>query len=149
MDTFDRLFIGFAFFLQVVLIIHFAIRKQRFDLTKRFGWIVYALSILALTLSVILLLNGKSWDLWLAGFLYLVWSIYGYFVEYVKKINWRTPFLKSIGIPYVFLYLITIMFYWWPLANIYKPLWYVYALFFIATTALNVTSHKPAAEPNP
>lgn len=142
MDVFDRLYIGFAFFLQVVLIIHFAVRKRRFDLTMRYGWIVYALSIPAAVLSVVLLLNGKSWGLWLAGFLYLGWALFGFFIEYVKLISWRNPFRKSIGIPYLLLYLITIMFYWWPLANLYKPLWYLYTFLFFATTYLNVTSHK-------
>jgi len=92
--------------------------------------------------SVILLLGGKTWSLWLSGFLFLVWAIFGYAVEYVKGIQWRSPIRWSIFGPYVFLYLATIMFYWWPLGLINKPLWGVYALLFIASTILNVTSHK-------
>ena len=91
---------------------------------------------------MVLLLGGKVWSLWLSGFIYLIWAIYGYMVEYVKGIQWRSPARWSILGPYVFLYLAAVMFYWWPLALIYKPLWYVYAVLFIASTYLNVTSHK-------
>lgn len=147
LDIFGKLFIGFAFFLQTILIIHFALRRRRFDLTLRYGWIVYALSIPAAALSIVFILRGKSWELWAAGFLYLIWAIFGYTVEFVKKLTWRSPFLKSIGIPYVFLYLATIMFTWWPLGNLYKPLWYVYAILFLVSTLLNVTSHK-VSKPN-
>ncbi len=48
----------------------------------------------------------------------------------------------SIAGPYVFLYLATVMFYWWPLALVSKPLWYVYAFLFMISTILNVTSHR-------
>jgi hypothetical protein len=44
--------------------------------------------------------------------------------------------------PYLLLYLGTVMFYWFPLALIWKPLWYAYAVLFIISTYLNVTSHK-------
>jgi hypothetical protein len=44
--------------------------------------------------------------------------------------------------PYIVLYLATVMFYWWPLALIYKPLWYAYAILFIVSTILNITSHQ-------
>lgn len=142
LDIYDKLFIGFAFFLQAILIIHFALRRRRFDLTLRYGWIVYALSIPAAALSIMFILGGKSWQLWVAGFLYLIWAIFGYTVEFVKKITWREPFIKSVGIPYVFLYLTTIMFYWWPLGNLYKPLWYGYLVLFLVSTFLNITSHK-------
>jgi hypothetical protein len=34
------------------------------------------------------------------------------------------------------------MFYWWPLALISRPLWYIYAVLFIVSTVLNVSSHQ-------
>jgi hypothetical protein len=91
---------------------------------------------------MLLLLNGKAWSLWLGGVIYLVWAIYGFAVEYIKKIQWRNPIRLPIFGPYVFLYLAAVMFYWWPLGLISKPLWYVYAVLFIASTTLNITSHK-------
>jgi len=142
LDKRDTLFIVWAFFFQIVLIIHFAVRKQFFEsYTVKFGWIVYALSIPAVVISVILLLSGKSWSFWLGGFLFLIYAAYGYYIDYIKQIPWRNPLVLSIMFPYVTLYLGTIMFYWWPLALISRPLWFVYAGLFIISTILNITSH--------
>ena len=138
----DTLFVVWAFTFQIVLIIHFAVRKPFFEsYTEKFGWIVYALSIPAVVISVILLLGGKSWSFWLGGFLFLIYAVYGYYIDYVKQIPWRNPLDLSIMFPYVTLYLSTVMFYWWPLALISRPLWYAYAALFIISTILNITSH--------
>lgn len=142
LDFFEILYVVCAFLFQAILIIHFALRKWRFDLAIRYGWIVYAMSIPAALISLFLFLDGKSWSLWLGGFIYLIWALYGYTVEYVKRIEWRNPIHWPVFGPYIFLYLSTIMFYWWPLALIYKPLWYLFAILFITSTILNVTSHK-------
>jgi hypothetical protein len=83
-----------------------------------------------------------SWVYWLGGFLYLIWATVGYIVEYIRRIEWRTPFRWSTGGPYLTLYLATVMFYWWPLALIDKRLWYIYAALFAISTILNVTSHN-------
>jgi hypothetical protein len=143
LDKLETLFVAWAFLFQIVLIIHFVLRRWFFDTyIMQYGWIVYALSVPAAALSMLLLLGGKTWSLWLGGFIYLVWALYGYIVEYVRGIQWRNPIRWSIFIPYVFLYLATVMFYWFPLALIWKPLWYVYAVLFIIGTILNITSHK-------
>ena len=62
-------------------------------------------------------------------------------MEYQLGINWREPIVWPVFVPYVLLYLTTVMFYWWPVAQLYRPLWYVYAAFFAIGTYLNVTSH--------
>jgi len=142
LDKLDTLFVVCAFLFQVILILHFALRKWRFDVALRYGPIVYALSLPAAIVSLILLLGGKPWSLWLSGFLYLLWAIFGYSVEYVKKIEWRNSVRWPILGPYVLLYLATVMFYWFPLALLYKPLWYAYAVLFCASTYFNVTSHQ-------
>ena len=142
-DKLDILFVVTAFLFQIILIVHFALRKWRFEMAMRIGTLVYALSLPAVVISLILWVGGKPWGLWLGGFLYLAWAIYGYTVEFIKKIQWRSPMRWSVGGPYLLLYLATVMFYWWPLATIYKPLWYVYAVLFIISTVLNATSHKP------
>jgi hypothetical protein len=142
LDQLDLMFVVWAFLYQIVLIIHFSIRKRYFEsYTMKYGWIVYALAIPGLFISVFLFVGGKSRSFWLGGLLLLVFSIYGYYIDYIKKIQWRKPLNKSIMFPYVFWYLATIMFYWWPLALISKPLWYVYAVLFVAATYLNVKSH--------
>ncbi len=142
LDNLDILFVIWAFFLQIILIIHFAIRKPLFETyTKKFGWIVYALCIPAAVISIILLLGGKTLSFWIGGFLFLIYSAYGYWIDFVKKIPWRNPLRKDIMFPYVTLYLSTIMFYWWPLGMLYRPLWYVFAVLFVIGTILNITSH--------
>lgn len=142
LDKRDTLFAVWAFAVQIILVIHFAVRKRFFEsYTIKFGWIVYALSIPAVVISIILLLSGKSWSFWLGGFLFLIYAAYGYYIDYVKQIPWRNPLVLSIMFPYVTLYLSMIMFYWWPLALISRPLWFVYAVLFIIGTILNITSH--------
>ena len=142
LDHLDILFVIWAFLLQIILIIHFAIRKPLFEsYTEKFGWIVYALCFPALVISIIILINGKSWSFWLGGFLFVIWSAYGYWVDYIKGINWRNPLRKDVMFPYVSLYLGTIMFYWWPLALLYRPLWFVFGGLFVISTILNITSH--------
>lgn len=148
LDILEFLFVVSAFLFQIILNIHFALRKWHFDLAVRYGWIVYALSVPAATVSLLILLGGKPWTLWLGGFIYLVWATLGYTVEYVKDIQWRNPIRWSIFTPYVFLYLATVTFYWWPLALISRPLWYMYAVLFVISTILNITSHNGAREPS-
>ena len=141
-DSLDTLFIVWAFFIQVVLIVHFAIRKRFFEsYTMKYGWLVYALCFPAVALSLAMLLGGKTWSFWVGGFLFLLFSFYGYRIDFVKQINWRKPIRKDIMFPYVTLYLATIMFYWWPLGILSQPLWYAYAVLFVISTVLNLTSH--------
>jgi len=142
LDSLDLLFVVWAFALQIVLIIHFALRKRFIDsYTRRYGWLVYALSLPAAVISIILLLGGKTWSFWLGGFLFLLFALYGYRIDYVRQIPWRKPLLPRIMFPYVTLYLATVMFYWWPLGLLGRPLWIAYAALFVIATVLNLTSH--------
>lgn len=142
LDNLDRLFVIWAFFFQIILIVHFALRKRFFEgYTLRFGWLVYALSIPAAVISIILLLGGKSWSFWLGGFLFLIYAAFGYWIDYMKGIQWRNPLHVSVMIPYVLLYLGTVMFYWWPLGLLSRPLWIAFAMLFVIGTILNITSH--------
>lgn len=141
-DNLDKLFVIWAFFLQIVLIAHFAVRKILFDTyTVKWGWIVYALCIPAVIISIILLRGGKSWSFWLGGFLFLLYAAFGYWIDYVQKIPWRNPLQLRVMFPYVTLYLATIMFYWWPLGMLNRTLWIIYMGLFVIATILNITSH--------
>ena len=142
LDDLDTLFVVWAFFFQSALIVHFAVRKRFYEgYTMKVGWLIYALSIPAVAISIILLMGGKPWSFWVGGFLFLVYAAYGYWVDYVKRIQWRNPPRLSVLLPYVFLYLGTVMFYWWPLALLSRPLWVVFAVLFIIGAVLNITSH--------
>ena len=141
-DRLDNLFIYWVFFYQIVLIIHFAARKRYFEnYTLKYGWLVYALAIPAVIISIILLRGGKPWTMWLGGFLCLLYSAYGYYVDYVIQIAWRNPLVKRIMFPYVTLYLGTLMFYWWPLWPLSQLLWAAFAVLYVISMILNITSH--------
>ena len=142
LDSLTKLFVVWAFFLQIILILHFAIRKPLMEsYTEKFGWIVYALAIPSAIISLILLLGGKDWSFWLAGFMFIPYALFGLWVDYVAKIQFRNPFKPTVGIPYVLLYLVTIMFYWWPLWPISRTLWFIYAILYVIATVLNIVSH--------
>lgn len=142
LDNLDWLFVIWAFFVQIVLIVHFAARKRFFEsYTVQYGWLVYALGVPAAVISIVLLLGGKSWSFWLGGFLFLIYAAFGYWIDYVQGIPWRSPLRVSIMIPYVTLYLATVMFYWWPLGLLSRPLWIVFGLLFVISTILNFASH--------
>ena len=142
LDSLDKLFVAWAFIFQILLIVHFAVRKTFFEsYTLKYGWIIYALCIPAVVISVILLLGGKSWSFWLGGFLFLLFAVFGYWVDYVAQIQFRSPIKLSVLIPYVFLYLATVMFYWWPLRFLSQPLWFAYGILFVIATILNIRSH--------
>jgi len=141
-DNLDKLFVVWAFLLQIVLIVHFAIRKPFFEsYTVKYGWIVYALCIPAVVISIILIRGGKDWTFWLGGFLFLVYAIFGYWVDFVAQIPFRNPLRLSIVVPYAFLYLATVMFYWWPLWPLSRLLWGIYTVLYIIATILNIKSH--------
>ena len=142
LDNLDKLFVVWAFLFQIVFIIHFALRKPFMEsYTVKFGWIVYALCIPAVVISIILLRGGKNWSFWLGGFLFLIYAVFGYWVDFVAKIPFRNPLRPSIVYPYAILYLSTVMFYWWPLGRLSRQLWFAYAILFVISTILNITSH--------
>ena len=142
LDNLDKLFIVWAFLLQVVLIIHFALRKPFFEsYTVKYGWIVYAFCIPAAVISVILWRGGKSWSFWLGGFLFVIYAAFGYWIDFVVQAPWRNPIQWTIAIPYVVLYLAMVMFYWWPLGLLSRGLWFAYAILFVIATILNLRSH--------
>jgi len=142
LDNLDKLFVVWAFLIQVLLIVHFAIRKPLLEsYTEKYGWIIYALCIPAVVISIVLMRGGKSWSFWLGGFLFLVYAVFGYWVDYVAQIPFRNPLRLSIAFPYVFTYLATVMFYWWPVGLLNRPLWFVYAILFVIATILNIASH--------
>jgi hypothetical protein len=84
LDNPDVLYVVWSFLFQIVLIVHFSLRKWSFAIAIKYGWIVYALSLPACLVSLILLLGGKPWSLWVGGFIYLVWAVYGFMVEYLQ-----------------------------------------------------------------
>jgi len=142
LDTAERLFVIWSFVFQILLIVHFAIRKPLMEsYTLKFGWIIYALAIPAAVISIYILRAGKNWYFWIAGFIFVVYALFGFWVDYMAKIPFRNPLQLSVLLPYIFLYLATVMFYWWPLARLNRTLWFIYTILFIIASILNITSH--------
>jgi hypothetical protein len=142
LDKIERLFVIWASTLQLCLIAHFAVRKRFYEsYTMQYGWVAYALAIPAVVVSILLLLNGKSWSFWLGGFLFMIFSLFGYWVDYIADISFRSPFRPDVGVPYVILYLGSLMFYWWPVGMLSRPLWFFYTVLFTISTVLNIISH--------
>lgn len=141
MDRNQILYVTTSFGLQVALIVFFAARKWAFAAMMQHGWIVYALGVVAIAVSVVLYLRGAEWYFWIAGVLYLAWAVFGYTVDIGLKLTWRDPVNWAVLIPYIGLYLAMQMFYWWPLMRIQKSLWVVYTVLFIINTGLNFASH--------
>jgi hypothetical protein len=137
-----------ALAVQAVLCIHFAMRRWRPTVALRYGWVVYALAVPLAEVSVLMWLAGMGTAYWLGGVVYLAWAILGYIVEYALKIEWRSPIRWPVFVPYVILFLATMMLYWWPLWPLCRPLWAAAAALYVAGTVLNVTSHQ-AAEGTP
>lgn len=130
-----------AFAIQAVLIVFFALRLWAYDTALEVGWIVYAAAVPALVISALLARSRLPWHFWIGGPLFAIWALFGFYVDIVKPIAWRSPILPSVFVPYVVLYLAAQMFYWWPLARIRRPLWFAYAVVFAISTTLNLASH--------
>ena len=141
-DIQNPTYVVWAFAFQLVLIAFFALRRLNLDLAVKYGWVIYALSLPSIVVSIQQINAGNSWTFWVGGFIYLAWSVLGFLVEYVLNLTWRSPIVLRIFVPYVGLYLATVMFYWWPLGEIHKGYWYGAALLFVLSTILNVTSHR-------
>jgi len=140
--TLNSLFTLWSFTYLIVLIAHFSIRKVLFEpYTLNYGWWVYLLGIPAVIISILMFRGGMTWSFAVGGVLCLAFSAFGYYADYVLGTPWRSPVYLPILVPYVLLYLGTIMFYWFPLALIDHGLWYAYAVLFAVSTYLNITSH--------
>ena len=135
-----------AVLFHLTLLAHFALRRWAFDTALRWGWIVYALSIPAAAVSIVLLRAGVWWAYWVSGLLYLAWATFGFMIEYVLRIEWRNARRWPIFVSYVLLYMSTCMFYWWPPRLLSQGLWLLLGALFMASTVLNVTSHRRPAE---
>ncbi len=141
LDRLEKLFAFASFGIQLVMLLYFGLRKWRFDAAMRVGWIVYALAIPAVVISIVLLRGGKPWSLWLSGFLFVGWAAYGFYIDIIRALPWRHPIHWPVFIPYVFLYTVSQMFYWFPLGGLRREFWFIYAVLFALSTFFNVTSH--------
>ena len=140
-NPYDTLFVIFAFALQIALIVFFATRTWAYATALEFGWIIYALALPALVVSLVLIGAGRPWYQWLAGIAYTAFAIFGYVVDIARPIAFRDPAYGPVLVPYVVLYVGSLMFYWFPVGRLSRRLWFVYGGLYVVSTALNVLSH--------
>ena len=60
LDHYERLFVSTAFSIQIVLLVFFALRKWKFDTAMQIGWIVFALAVPAVIVSLELLVGDNG-----------------------------------------------------------------------------------------
>jgi hypothetical protein len=141
-DTQLAAFAAFALASQAILLLFFAGRRWRLAAAERYGWIAYAFGALGAALGIWLFFAGASWRLFAGPLLYAVWAAFGAWADLVRRNEWRwQPIRWSIFGPYLVLYLAAQMFLWWPLWNTWRTGWVTYLVFFIANTALNMSTH--------
>jgi hypothetical protein len=137
----ERLFAGTALAIQALLTAYFALRAWSFETALQIGWVIYAVAIPALIVSLVLTRARAPWYQWIGGPLYAAWAAFGFYVDIANPVGWRSPILAPVFVPYVALYLAATMFYWWPLGRISRRLWFAGAVLFAVGTALNFASH--------
>lgn len=142
MERNEKLFIFIAFTVQIVMVIYFGLRKWDYDLASEWGWVVYLLAFPTFLFSMEFVRCGESWTYWTGGILYGFWGVLGYSVDIVGGVEWRFPIYWPVFVPYLILYLAAIIFYWWPMENINRRLWYVYGCLILVSTYLNLTSQR-------
>jgi hypothetical protein len=147
-DILQTGFVILAFVIQVMLVGSFAARNWKPSIEEKLGWLVYGMGLPASVLGVLFLVNDQPWYYWTATLLFTVWAAFGYMVDVVLRVKWRNPPRWPIFIPYVVLFVSSLLAFWVPLWFIRPVLWIIYALLYAAHTALNMYSHfKPRKGP--
>lgn len=135
-------FVAFAFGVQVLLVLNFAARNWRPQLELKYGWVIYALGIVALLLAVVFAVSGQPWCTVLAFLLHAAWAGFGFYVDTYRRIEWRNPLRLPVLIPYVFLFIASQFAFWIPLWYVGLNHWAAYGVFYSVNTALNWFSHR-------
>ncbi|MFQ5651250.1 MAG: hypothetical protein ACE5IY_15030 [bacterium] len=105
-DIYRSLYVIFALFLQVLLIVHFAVRVWRPGIELQWGWLVYIIAGLpALILGILFIATRQPWYTSAALLIFFVWAAFGYAVDILHPVDWRgAPIMWSVFIPYVILF---------------------------------------------
>ncbi len=135
-------FVAFAFGVQVLLVLNFAARNWRPALERRYGWVIYALGIVALLPAVVFARSGQPWSTVLAFLFYTAWAAFGFYVDTYRQIEWRNPLRLPVMLPYVFLFVAAQMAFWVPLWFVGRGYWIAYGVLYSVSTTLNWYSHR-------
>jgi hypothetical protein len=141
-STLQALFVIFAFLTQALVIANFAARNWRPSLEIEYGWLIYAMGIVAIPLAILFLAGRQPWYIVTAPIVYSVWAALGYSVDRCRQVEWRSPPRWSIFIPYVGLFMASQFFFWIPLWYIGLGYWVAYTVAYAVNTGLNFYSHR-------
>jgi hypothetical protein len=138
----NKLFLGFAFLVQILLLLNFAARNWQPELEMRYGWLVYATGILALLLALLSWRSDRPLAQTAAYLIFALWAAFGYYVDIYRAIPWRSPPFWPIFIPYVLLFMAGQFAFWIPLWYLGRGYWWAYTVAYALNTALNIFSHR-------
>jgi hypothetical protein len=133
--------IVFAFYglgCQVLLALFFATQRWSPRLADWLGWIAYSFSSVGLPLGGSFLLGGQSWRLYLGPLLFALWGGFAVVADLWPRLRWRTSPRRRVLVPYIALYLGGQLLLWWPLWDLWRSGWYLYAALFVTTSALGL-----------
>lgn len=135
-------FVVFGLATPVAIIAFFAARRWRPGGAPRMGPAVFAFAGLGLPLGVWLFLDGRSWQLRAGSLLAAGWAAHAASVEPRRPRPMRgRPVLWNMLVRCVALYLFAQVFLWWPLWDIERAAWVVFAVLFVVNTVLNIAGH--------
>ncbi len=145
MDTFDLplvLYVSFAFLIQVLLILNFAARNWKPEIERTYGWIIYALGAPSVVLAALMLVEERPWYFVLPPFLYFIWAIFGYVVDLWRPTAWRNPPRWGIFVPYVGLFVSSLLLFWGSMWSIGNSYWIAFGAMYAIHTIFNIFSHR-------
>lgn len=141
-DWLLMVYLTFGFAFQALLALNFAARNWLPELERRYGWIIYALGLVALAIGALMLIDGRAWYLVVAPLLLALWAGYGFRVDLWKPIAWRRPPHWPVFGPYVGLFVASLLLYWGSMWAIGVGYWIAFGLLYALHTALNIYSHR-------
>ncbi|MGB5910917.1 MAG: hypothetical protein WBH31_06980 [Promethearchaeia archaeon] len=100
----------------------FLSRVKKPEISKKIGIFSLLLGIPTLTIAIINLILQRDWWYWFFPLLFVGFILFCLIVDYIKKIEFRNPRKKSILIPFLLLFYVSIILMWgltWALGVIY------------------------------
>ena len=100
----------------------FILRVKRPRFEHILGILYMVLGIPTLIIAIINIFFQREWWFWIFPLLFLIFIVFEFIIDYVKKIEFRNPRKNQILIPYLILYYVSIILMWgltWTLGILY------------------------------
>ena len=106
----------------VAIFAMFVLRVKKKEWAGPAGTLTISMGIPTGIIAVINLLNGRDWWLWVYPFLFVVFCLFTYIVDYALKIEFRKPRNLKILVPFLLIFYISIILMWgvtWSIGPMY------------------------------